>query len=109
MDDQNNEQRENRSLFSILLKAQVAFQTYDLRMPILSSHFLHNSSLPNLLRLITEVKSSLPRVREGAFSVGVMIDRVMLCLVDITGVVWVEVTIVCLELSHLSSKVFRGC
>ena len=33
----------------------------------------------------------------------------MLCLVDITGVVWVEVTIVCLELSDLSSKVFRGC
>ena len=61
MDGQNNEQRENRSA-SILLKVQAPFQTYDLRMPILSTHFLHYPSLPNLLRLITEMKSSLPRV-----------------------------------------------
>jgi len=64
MDGQNNDQRENRSPF-ILLKVQTPFQTYDLRMPILSSHFLHYPSLLNLLRLITEVKSSLQRVGEG--------------------------------------------
>jgi len=66
MDGQNNEQRENSSPF-ILLKVQAPFRTYDpgLRMPILSSHFLHYLSLPNLLRLITEVKSGLPRVGDG--------------------------------------------
>ena len=64
MDDQNNKQRENKSLF-ILLKVQSPFWMYDVHMPILSSDFLHYPSLLNLLRLITKVESSLARVGEG--------------------------------------------
>jgi len=65
MDDEHKEQRENRSPF-ILLKALAPFGTYDLPMPIPSSPFLHYLALPNLLRLITEVKSNLRGVGEGA-------------------------------------------
>ena len=47
-------------------------------------------------------------VRGWCFAVGITIDRGMLGSVDITGDVWVVVTIVCLMLSHLALKVFRG-
>jgi len=40
--------------------------------------------------------------------VGITIDRGMLDLVDITGDVWVVLTIVCLVLVDLSLNVFRG-
>jgi len=40
------------------------------------------------------------------FAVGIMIDRGMAGSVDITSVVWVAATIVCLVLSHLSLKLF---
>jgi len=53
-----------------------------------------------------EIPSTEDVVRH--FAVGIMMDRGTEGSINITSVVWVVVTIVCLMLSHLALKVFRS-